>query len=67
MTAQELPDRDYELVQDGAWFGLDGFSIRVRRVTDGVSVDIYGRGCEEDDSLASCKAYIADLNTEEGC
>lgn len=39
------------------WIGVKDFSIYIVRTDEGVVVDIFARGCEDDGSLASTYAF----------
>jgi hypothetical protein len=46
---------------ESTWVGVgDDFSVYIKRTADGVVVDIYARGAEDCDALASCYAFTAD-------
>lgn len=60
---QERPGENDYTLKDGersCWITVDGLSVYVVRTDDGVSVDIFPRWRENDDSLASCCAFNAD-------
>ena len=61
-NSTELVHGDYTLDQNGAWFTLKGFAIRVHGTDEGVVVDIYANGREDEDAIAS--AYAFDAETE---
>lgn len=61
-----LSDGDYTLTAGCAWFKVDtfagpGFAIRIAKTDDGVAVDIYRDGREDEDALASCYAFDGEL------
>lgn len=46
---------------ESTWVGVDKhFSVYIKKTTEGVSVDIYARGFEDCESLASCYAFTVD-------
>lgn len=45
---------------ESTWVGVDDFSVYIKRTADGIVVDIYARGAEDVDALASCYAFTAD-------
>lgn len=53
----ELPRRDYTMVEGTLWLTLKGFSIWVRHTPLGVAVDVYPVGKEGQDPLATCTVY----------
>ena len=58
---RELPDGDYILSDGQAWFTAGIFSVRIRQTSEGVEVDVYPVGKEDDDSIASCSAFASDV------
>lgn len=63
--ANQLVDGDYELTEGRAWLGVGKFSIRVAQTDEGVVVDIYQRGMEDQSSIAGTWAHVNDLAEEE--
>ena len=61
-------ESDAELDADSGWVGAgDLFSVYIRKTDEGVVVDIYARGCEDCNALASCYAFNQDaLDMQEG-
>ena len=53
----ELHDKDYTLVDEGMWLTVKGFSIRIHATDEGVVVDIYANGREDEDVLATTYAF----------
>jgi len=53
----ELHDKDYTLVDEGMWLTVKGFSIRIKATDEGVVVDIYANGREDEDALATAYAF----------
>lgn len=64
-TIQKLADGDYELSEGRAWLGVGQFSIRVAQTDEGVVVDIYQRGREDQSSIAGTWAHVNDLEEVE--
>ena len=65
---QENPgENDYTLKegQISCWITVDNLSVYVVRTDEGVVVDIFPRWREEDESLASCYAFNAEVATED--
>lgn len=60
-----LSDGDYVLGDERAWFSIKGFAVWIRATGDGVAVEIYQNGNEDDDSMASAYAYDDDLPVTE--
>lgn len=58
-----IEDTDYVLPENHqwVWITVDGFSVQVRRVEQAVSVDIYGKGYEDQLPISSCAAELSDL------
>lgn len=64
-------DEDAEMAADAisAWVGVDSlFSVYIRRLDDGVGVEIFARGHEADLPIADCYASkdMASAMQEEG-
>ena len=53
----ELVDGDYLLADDAAWFTVKDFSVRIKGTDEGVVVNIYELGREDDDPIASTYAF----------
>jgi len=58
-----LEDNDYNLVDGACWLELKGFSIRVNSTDEGVVVDVYEKGKEDQDCIASTYAFDSDLES----
>jgi hypothetical protein len=56
----ELHDEDYTLVDEGMWLTVKCFSIRVHTKNEGVIVDIYVNGREDEDPIAGAYAFDND-------
>lgn len=48
---------------DGVWVTFGKFSIKIHKTDEGVMVDIWGRGKEDEDSLAS--TYVFDQEVDD--
>lgn len=59
----ELHDECYTLADDNMWVTVKGFSIRIHATDEGVVVDIYANGREDEDAIAA--AYAFDHECEE--
>jgi hypothetical protein len=58
----EETDAEVAETAETTWIGVKGFSVYIKKSPDGVIVDIYARGAEDCDSLASCYAYDVDAH-----
>jgi hypothetical protein len=58
-------DSDAELAPnaEATWVGVGAFSIYIKKTKEGVVVDVYARGAEDCDSLASCHAFEVDAQS----
>jgi hypothetical protein len=56
----ELKDGDYTLADGNAWLTVGNVSIRISATDQGVVCDMYRRGDEMSDAIASCYVF----NTE---
>jgi hypothetical protein len=56
----EITDADYILAEGAGWFEVKGFAVRIHSTDEGVAVDIYKNGSEDEDSIASCYAFDSD-------
>lgn len=48
---------DFTLVGESAWITVNNLSVHIKKEHEGVVVDIYGRGSECDDPIASTYAF----------
>ncbi len=62
MNENTLKDADFELIEGAAWFTVKNFSIRIHSTDEGVIVDVYAKGREMDDFIAT--TYAFDSETE---
>lgn len=62
----ELNDAAYELIEGAAWFAVKDFSIRIHSTPEGVIVDVWAKGREGDDLLASTYAFDSEAEAQEG-
>lgn len=65
-----LSDGDYTLSQGKAWIEVGPYAIRIEKTDEGVVVDVYANGHENDTEIASCYAFdneIDDLLDECEC
>lgn len=49
---------------DGVWIGFGKFSIKIHKTDEGVVVDIWGKGQEDGDCLASTYAFDDEAEDE---
>jgi hypothetical protein len=61
-----LSDGDYTLSEGAAWLEVKGFAVRVHQTDEGVCVDVYRNGQEDESPLASCYAFDSDAQDCEG-
>lgn len=66
IKTNELKDADYKLIEGAAWFAIKDFSIRIHGTPEGVIVDVWAKGCEGDDPLASTYAFDSEAEAQEG-
>lgn len=64
-TKTSLPDGDYILAEGAAWLELKNFSIRVAKTDEGVVVDVFRKGAEMEESIASTYAYDSEAEESE--
>jgi len=57
----EIKDGDYVLAEGAGWFEVGGFAIRIKKDDEGVVVDVYKKGREDEDSIVSCYAFDSEL------
>ena len=57
MTDVDLKEGDYTLVDGYAWFTIKKFSVRVHATDKGVAVDVWVKGKEDEDAIASTYAF----------
>ena len=55
--SNELHDEDYTLVDKNMWVTVKGFTIRIHTTDEGVIVDIYANGREDEDAIAATYAF----------
>jgi hypothetical protein len=65
LTANSSNEFELRKKEHSAWIGVDGISVCVTRNDEGVSVDLYAKG-REDDSLAGTYLHFAEVEDEEG-
>lgn len=57
----ELKDGDYTLVDGNAWFTIKKFSVRIHGTDEGVIVDVWNKGEEDGDVVASTYAFDEEM------
>jgi hypothetical protein len=62
MENKELEDGDYVLTDQAGWFTVKGFSVRIHATDEGVAVDIYEDGKENEGPISS--AYGLDVGAD---
>ena len=65
MSGLELSDECYTLVDENMWVTVKGFSVRIHATDEGVVVDIYKNGHEDEDAIAATYAFDNDLADED--
>jgi hypothetical protein len=61
----DLKEDDYNLVDGGAWFSIKNFSIKINKTDDGIVVDVYQKGFEDRDPIASTWALDSEIEEQE--
>ena len=56
---------DYILLDDGAWITVKGFAVRIRKTDEGVAVDVYVNGKEDDGPISSAYGLDCEAGVEE--
>jgi len=56
-----LSDGDYTLLDGAAWLKVGGFAVRIKKDDEGVIVDVYKDGREDEESIVSCYAFDSEL------
>ena len=56
----DLADGDYNLVHGAAWLTVNNLSVRIHATDEGVVCDVYPKGYEMEDSIASCYAFFSE-------
>ena len=57
----ELHDECYTLVDENMWVTVKVFSIRIQAADEGVTVDIYANGREDEDAIAATYALCEEV------
>jgi hypothetical protein len=52
---------DYKIVEGSAWFEVKNFAIKIHQTDEGVVVDIFQNGLEDQDPVASTYAFDNEL------
>jgi len=60
-----LKDADYILSQKAAWIEVKNFAIRIHATDEGVAVDIYRKGDEASDAIATTYAFDSEVLQEQ--
>jgi len=60
--AKKLIDGDYVLEDGCAWFEVENISIRIHKTDEGVVVDLYPKGREDEDAVASTYMYFSEAD-----
>jgi hypothetical protein len=59
------PDTDYVLVGNSCWIAVKNLSVYIRKCDDGVSIAVYPRGSEMNDSIAETWALYTEGEPDE--
>ena len=59
-----LKDDDYVLEEGAAWFDVEGFSVRILSVSEGLWIAVYKNGEEMEDPVASTFAYNEEVSVD---
>ena len=62
-----LSDGDYTLSDGKAWIEVGPFAVRIEKTDEGIVVDVFANGHEDEDEIASCYAFdeeATDYNCE---
>lgn len=54
---KQLTDTDHRLIENAGWFEVKNFAIRIHATDEGVAVDIYRNGNEDESAISSCYAF----------
>lgn len=57
-------DSDYVLESDSCWITVGKLSVYIKKTDDGVVVDIYPRGAEDCEAIASTYAFESEIENE---
>lgn len=60
MNMIEESDCELPKKMDSCWIGVDNLSVYIKRTDEGVVLDVFARGRETDDAIASTYAYFAE-------
>lgn len=52
-----IKDASFELAEGAAWFAVKNFSIRIHSTHEGVIVDVWAKGREGEDLIATTYAF----------
>lgn len=69
ITAESIPNRDYVAdleKNESLWLTVGPASLHIKRTDEGVVVDIYGKGCESEECIASTYAFDSELEIDPG-
>jgi len=58
-------DEDYTLVDKNMWITVKGFSVRIHVTDEGVVVDIFEKGREDEGAITSTYAFDAECSGED--
>lgn len=58
---EEEGTTDFVLKHDSAWVTVKGFSVYLKQTDEGVAVDIYPKGEEDGEAIASTYAFDSEV------
>lgn len=61
----EESESDYILNGESVWITVKGFSVLVKKTDEGVVVDIFAKGKENDDCITSTYAFDDEIGEDE--
>lgn len=59
-----LPDADYVLTDGAAWIEVKGFAIRIISTDEGIIVDVYAKGQEDNGPITTTYAFDSECDGE---
>lgn len=54
-------EKDYIVQDNGVWLTIKGFSVRVVKTDEGICVDVFEIGKEDQDCIASTYAFDSEV------
>jgi hypothetical protein len=69
ITAESIPNRDYVADLDkneSLWLTVGLASLHIKRTDEGIVVDIWAKGAEDEEPIASTYAFDSELELDPG-